>query len=108
MVLPILGFRIGDISYITDASHIEESELDKVKGSSLFVLNSVRREPHISHFSLDQAIEVFKKSGVKECYLTHLSHQIGRHSELAQQLPFGIAPAYDGLKIDTHHSPPTK
>lgn len=97
--LPVLGFRIGNLAYITDAGRIEEEEILKLKGLDILVLNTVRREPHISHFSLPEAIEVARKTGAKRCFLTHLSHQIGKHAELSAELPDGIEAAYDGLQI---------
>ncbi|HBG23786.1 MAG TPA: MBL fold metallo-hydrolase [Rikenellaceae bacterium] len=97
--LPVLGFRIGNIAYITDANYIPEDEFDKLTGLDILVINTVRRERHISHFSLDEAIAIAKRTGAKMCYLTHLSHQIGKHSDLADSLPAGIMPAYDGLKV---------
>lgn len=97
--LPVLGFRFGSLGYITDANHIDESELEKLKGVSVFVINTIRREPHISHFSLSEALDVCKKVGAEKSYLTHLSHQLECHSELAQKLPPGVFPAYDGLNV---------
>lgn len=97
--LPVLGFRFGKLGYITDANYISDAEIEKLKGVSVFVINTIRREPHISHFSLSQAIEVCEKVGAQRSYLTHLSHQIECHSELAKALPDGISPAYDGLKV---------
>lgn len=98
--LPVLGFRIGDIAYITDANHIPDEEFDKLKGLKNLVISCVRRERHISHFSLDEAIEVAHRCKVPYCYLTHLSHQIGVHSQLEQTLPKGVFAAYDGLTIE--------
>lgn len=100
MKLPILGYRIGNISYITDASRIDDNELAKTWGSSIMVINTVRKEPHISHFSLDEAIETAQLAAPECCYLTHLSHQIGTHQELLPLLPNGIFPAYDGLSLE--------
>jgi phosphoribosyl 1,2-cyclic phosphate phosphodiesterase len=97
--LPVLGFRIGNLAYITDAGRIEQKELDKLAGLDVLVLNTVRREPHISHFSLSEAIDVARKANPKKCFLTHLSHQIGRHCELSKELPEGIYAAYDGLVV---------
>ncbi|MDD2584305.1 MAG: MBL fold metallo-hydrolase [Bacteroidales bacterium] len=99
--LPILGFRIGNITYITDANRIDPKELEKIFGSEILVLNTIRKEKHISHFSLLEAIEVAKKVNSKATYLTHLSHQIGTHSELSSILPQGIYASYDGLTIET-------
>ena len=95
--LPVLGFRIGDIAYITDANYIPDEEFDKLQNLSILVLNTVRRERHISHFSLDEAVEIAKKVKPKQCYLTHLSHQIGIHIDLDASLPDWISPAYDRL-----------
>lgn len=97
--LPVLGFRIGNIAYITDANRIEEPEYSKLKGVEVFVINTVRHQRHISHFSLSEAIEVAQKVGAPHSYLTHLSHQIGTHSGLIKELPDGIEPAYDGLVV---------
>jgi phosphoribosyl 1,2-cyclic phosphate phosphodiesterase len=97
--LPVLGFRIGEIAYITDANHIPEEELEKLNNLSILVLNTVRRERHISHFSLDEAVAVAERVKPKKCFLTHLSHQIGFHSELDDSLPEWISPAYDRLTL---------
>lgn len=99
--LPILGFRIGDITYITDANRIEENELSKAFGSKIMVINTVRKERHISHFSLCEAVEVAQKVRANATYLTHLSHQIGTHKELSDILPEGIYASYDGLSVET-------
>lgn len=99
--LPILGFRIGNVTYITDANKIEEQELKKIVGSKILVLNTVRKERHISHFSLSEAIEVAQRVGAEATYLTHLSHQIGTHKSLSSILPKGIYASYDGLSIET-------
>lgn len=96
--LPILGFRIGNLVYITDANYIAEKEFEKMKGATVFVINTIREEKHISHFSLSEALEVAAKVGAKKTYLTHLSHQIGTHQELLRKLPENVEPAYDGLK----------
>ena len=99
--LPILGYRIGNITYITDANKIEEHELKKVMGSKILVLNTIRKEKHFSHFSLSEAIEVAQKVGADATYLTHLSHQIGTHKDLSNCLPKGIYASYDGLSVET-------
>lgn len=97
--LPVLGFRIGDIAYITDASEIPDKEFEKLKDLSVFVINTVRREKHISHFSLSEALEIIKRVGAKKSFLTHLSHQIGTHEELQNILPQNVFAAYDGLTV---------
>lgn len=98
--LPVLGFRFGDLAYITDAKTIPDGEFEKLKGVRLLVLNTVRRGEHISHLSLPQAIEVARRVGAERTYLTHLSHQLPCHAELEKELPPGIFPAFDGLKVD--------
>lgn len=97
--LPVLGFRFGNLGYVTDANYISDSELEKLKGVKIFVINTIRREPHISHFSLSEALDVCKKVGAEHSYLTHLSHQLERHELLSKVLPEGVSPAYDGLKV---------
>ena len=95
--LPVLGYRIGNIAYITDASNIPEQEFTKLKELDILIISTIRREKHISHFSLEEAIKVVSKAGAKESLFTHLSHQIGTHNDLARSIPAGIEPAYDRL-----------
>lgn len=97
--MPVYGFRIGAISYITDANHIDEEELEKMRGSKVLVLNALRKEKHLSHFTLNEAIEVARKVGAERTYLTHISHLMGKHEEVSAELPEGIYLAYDGLKV---------
>ena len=99
-LLPVLGFRFGKLAYITDANHIDDAELEKLKGVEVLVLNTVRRGPHISHFSLPEAVALAQRVGARETRLTHLSHQLPCHAELSAELPANIQPAYDGLTID--------
>ncbi len=98
--LPILGFKFGNMAYITDGSSIPESEMSKLEGLDLLIINTVRKEKHISHFSLPEALEIIEKAGAKSNCLTHLSHQIGTHAELESLLPSNVQPAYDGLSLD--------
>lgn len=98
--LPILGFRIGDMAYITDGSRIPAEEFSKLEGVELFIINTVRKEKHISHFSLPEALEVIKKVDAKRNYLTHMSHQLGTHKELDSLLPENVFPAYDRLVLN--------
>jgi phosphoribosyl 1,2-cyclic phosphate phosphodiesterase len=95
--LPIFGFRIGPIGYLTDAKTIENKELEKFRGVEIFVVNTVQRTVHRTHFSLSQALDVARDVGAPESYLTHLSHCLEPHEELLASLPQGIEPAYDGL-----------
>lgn len=97
--MPVMGFRFGDFTYITDANYIPEEDKEKIKGSKVLVLNALRREKHISHFTLDEAIELGKELGVPQVYLTHISHQLGLHQEVSETLPKGTALAYDGLTV---------
>ena len=97
--LPVKGFRIGDFTYITDANYISESEKDKVKGSRILVLNALRKEDHISHFNLYEAIALARDIGAEQTYFTHISHQLGLHHEIESILPDGINLAYDGLSL---------
>ena len=100
--LPILGFRFGDCAYVTDANYIPEPEFEKLKGLKIFVLNTVKRGKHISHYALEEAIEVCRRVGAGQSYLTHLSHMLPRHAEFTAELstlPFSLAPAYDGLTV---------
>ena len=98
--LPVLGYRFGNIAYCTDMNHIAEEEFEKLKGLDHFIVNCVRYGKHISHFSLEEAVEVARKVGAKHSWITHLSHQLPPYTELAAELPKGILPAYDGLVIE--------
>ena len=97
--LPVLGYRFGDIAYCTDMNLIEEKEFSKLQGLEHFIINCVKRGKHISHYSLEEAIEVAEKVGARHTWITHLSHQLPRHQALTEELPENIAPAYDGLKL---------
>lgn len=98
--MPVLGFRFGDIAYITDMSSIPEEEFSKLKGLSHLTLNTVSYHPHHSHFSLSEAVELAQKIGAGHTWLTHLSHTFPTHSQFDRELPEGISPAYDGLVIE--------
>lgn len=97
--LPVLGFRFGDFTYITDANRIEPAEQAKIIGSHTLVLNALRKEKHISHFTLDEAVQLALHLQVKQAYFTHISHQLGLHDEINASLPMGMELAYDGLQI---------
>ncbi len=97
--LPVLGFRIGDFTYITDANFIAESEMEKIKGSKVLILNALRKQTHPTHYNLEQALEVVAKLNIPTVYFTHFSHQIGLHDEVEASLPAGIRLAYDGLEL---------
>ena len=98
--LPVLGYRFGNIAYCTDMNHISDEEYSKLQGLDHFIINCVRRGRHISHYSLEQAIEVAGKVGAEHSWLTHLSHQLPCYEELIKELPEGILPAFDGLAIE--------
>ncbi|MGE0561060.1 MAG: MBL fold metallo-hydrolase [Flavobacteriales bacterium] len=97
--LPVKAYRIGNFTYITDANKIEEKELEKIKGSDIIVLNALRKEPHISHFTLDEAVELLIQLKPKKAYLTHISHLMGKHEEVQRELPDFIQIAHDELVI---------
>ena len=95
--LPVLGFRLGGLAYITDANHFSELALERLQGVDVLVLNALRRESHLSHFTLEEAIEWAQRIGARQTYFTHISHQLGRHADVELELPTGMALAYDGL-----------
>ncbi len=99
--MPVLGFRFGDFTYITDANRIEPQEIEKIYGTKYLTLNTLRKEKHISHFNLDEGIEMAKRINAGHTYFTHLSHQMGLHDEIGEILPEKINLAYDGLVIST-------
>ncbi|MBA4196740.1 MAG: MBL fold metallo-hydrolase [Chitinophaga sp.] len=99
--MKVFGYRIGNFTYITDANRIDEAEKEKVKGSEMLVLNALRKEKHISHFTLDEAIALADELQIPNVYLTHISHQLGKHKEVNKVLPSNIQLAYDGLTITT-------
>ena len=98
--MPVYGYRLGDFTYITDANRIEDSEKEKIKGSKIMVVNALRREEHISHFTVDEATALVNELQVPQAYFTHISHQLGKHNEVNATLPGHIRLAYDGLAID--------
>ena len=97
--MPVLGFRIADFTYITDAKSISEKEKEKMKGSKVLVLNALRREEHISHFTFQEAIDLAQELNVEQAYFTHISHQLGLYEQVSEELPSNIFLAYDGLKL---------
>lgn len=99
-LMPVKGFRIDDFTYITDAKTIAPDEIEKIRGSKVLVLNALRKEAHISHFTLNQAIDMAQLLEPGACYFTHMSHQIGKHAEISALLPKNIFFAYDTLELD--------
>jgi len=98
-MLPVLGFRAGDFAYITDTNFIPDETLEKLHGVKVVVLNALRIQPHISHFSLPEAIEAIKKINPPRGIFTHMNHQIGLHKEVNRRLPAGMELGYDGMEI---------
>jgi phosphoribosyl 1,2-cyclic phosphate phosphodiesterase len=97
--MPVLGFRIGSFSYITDANAIPEQTMKLLEGTDTLVLNALQREKHISHFSLDEAITMAKSIGARQTYFTHISHKLGLHKQVNESLPDRVSLAYDGLGL---------
>lgn len=97
--MPVLGFRIGDFTYITDANNIADTEKEKIKGSNILVLNALRQEKHLSHFTLSEAVDLANELNIPTIYFTHMSHQLGLHQSINEQLPSNMQLAYDGLKL---------
>jgi phosphoribosyl 1,2-cyclic phosphate phosphodiesterase len=97
--MPVMGFRFGKFTYITDANRIDEAEKNKIRGSEVIVLNALRKQKHISHFTLGEAIDLVEELKTPTAYFTHISHQLGRHAEVESGLPEGMHLAYDGLQV---------
>lgn len=98
--LPILGFRIAGLTYITDASDVPREEWSKIEGSNVIVINALRNSIHVSHFSLEEAVQLVQQfSPPGGGYLTHMSHFIGTHSSMEEKLPDNIRPAFDGQQL---------
>ncbi|HEY8929302.1 MAG TPA: MBL fold metallo-hydrolase [Mucilaginibacter sp.] len=98
--LPVLGFRVNDFTYITDAKTVSDEEKEKIKGTKILVINALQKQEHISHFTLDEAIAFAKEIGAEKTYLTHISHRLGLHQDIDAELPRGIELAYDGLQLE--------
>ena len=97
--LPVFGFRFGKLAYITDVNKLENEEIDKLRGLDVLILNALRKEVHISHYNLEQALQIIAEVKPKKAYLTHLSHQMGFHNEVQIELPENVFLAYDGLQL---------
>lgn len=97
--MPVLGFRFGNFTYITDANRIEEAEMEKIRGSEIVVVNALRHQKHISHFNLEEAIALSESLGSPTTYFTHISHQLGTHASVEATLPAHVHLAYDGLSF---------
>ena len=97
--MPVLGFRINDFSYITDANFIPDETLRKLEGTKILVLNALQKEQHISHFNLVEATAMAIRIGARQTYFTHISHKLGVHQQIQKELPATVALAYDGLSV---------
>jgi phosphoribosyl 1,2-cyclic phosphate phosphodiesterase len=97
--LPVVGFRIGDFTYLTDANYIDSLQIEKMKGSEIIVINALRRRKHISHFSLEETLNLIEEIKPQKAYITHISHQMGLHKEVEKELPENVFLGYDGLSI---------
>ena len=98
--MPVLGFRFGAFTYITDANRIEPDQQQKITGSEILVLNALRKQDHLSHFTLEQALLLIDQLQIPGGYLTHISHQLGKHAEVEAELPPHIHLAFDGLVLE--------
>lgn len=99
-LMPVLGFRINNFTYITDAKTIDSKEIEKIKGTEVLVLNALRIEAHPAHFNLDEALQFINLINPKKAYLTHISHLFGTHVEIEKMLPENVFVSFDGLQID--------
>ena len=97
--LPVFGFRIRDFTYITDANYIAAAEIEKIRGTRFLVLNALQKKEHISHFTLDQAVELAGVIGAEKTFLTHISHRMGKHRDVEKELPEYVELAFDGLRL---------
>jgi phosphoribosyl 1,2-cyclic phosphate phosphodiesterase len=98
--MSVLGFRFGDFTYITDTNHISDEEKKKIKGSKVLVLNALQHQPHISHFTLKEALAVIAELEPEKAYLTHISHRLGKHRDVRNTLPDNVELAWDGLQLE--------
>ena len=97
----VLGYRFGNIAYLTDMNSIPDSEFEKLRGLDAVTINCVKKDPHFSHFSLAEALAFFERVGARESYITHISHRLPCHSDFAAELPPHVHPAYDGLVLES-------
>ena len=101
-MMPVLGFRFGDFTYITDAKTISKVEIEKVKGTKILIVNALHQKEHVSHFNLEEALDFIKVVNPEKTYLTHISHTFGTFNEIQKMLPKNVFVAYDGLIIDVN------
>lgn len=98
--LPVFGYRVQNFTYITDAKSIAEEEKEKIRGTEVLVLNALQHKQHLSHFTLQESLELIEEIQPRQAYLTHISHHLGRHLEVNQLLPAHVKLAYDHLSIE--------
>lgn len=98
--LPILGFRLGNLAYITDANFLSTDALKQIEGCSVLVLNALQKQSHISHYTLEEAVDLARSTGIPRVFFIHMSHRMGRHSVISSELPEGIQLAWDGLVVE--------
>ncbi len=98
--LPVFGYRIKDFTYITDVNHIPDEEKYKIRGSKVVVLSALQKKSHLSHFNLEQAIDMVKELEIPQAYFIHMGHRMGLHRDIEEELPEGMELAYDGLQIE--------
>jgi phosphoribosyl 1,2-cyclic phosphate phosphodiesterase len=96
--LPVFGFRLGGLTYITDANRIPDAEMDKIRGSDILIINALQQKDHISHFTLSEALHIIEQLKPGRAYLTHISHRLGLHAEVLDSLPGNVHLAYDSLQ----------
>ncbi len=106
--IPVLGFRIGGVAYLTDFNHIEDDQIARLRGVDILIVNALRKTEHISHFTLSQALELSRRVGAPQTYLTHISDGMGLHGEVDAQLPEGVRLAWDGLTIEVPFKVPSE
>lgn len=99
--LPVMGFRMREFVYLTDANFIAADELDKMRGCKILVINALRLEKHYSHFNLEEALDIIREVKPEKAFLTHISHRFGRHDDISRLLPENVYAAYDGLILET-------
>lgn len=98
--MPVFGYRIHDFTYITDAKTVSDEERAKIRGTKILVINCLRKEPHISHFNLEEALAFIEDTQPEVTYLTHISHLFGTHEEILKELPSHVLVAFDGLELN--------
>jgi phosphoribosyl 1,2-cyclic phosphate phosphodiesterase len=98
--MPVFGFRIGNLAYITDAKTISDIEMQKLKGLDILIINALHEYQHQSHFNLEEALALIDQLQPKQSYLTHISHLFGKHQDVTKKLPSNVSLAYDGLCLD--------